>query len=688
MDTAFACAKHLYDRNIHPRVLLGPDDVLTLKRRIHSGKGKKIMDALRRATHPHVKTVLESDDFGGLGVAHDMAMIGILDDDQRAIDAVKRVIDRLPEAVARNKGDKSKDDILVHGALSPALFAFDLIYHHLTSRQRRAFMRWVIESQVREIIAMKRPAYYKCAGMNLMLGKIPTAIYAILAFRGEPGAPSLKAEMKELVSFFEASLNTAISSDGYPEEDTGYGTHFLSLLFQAAEALRRAGEFDAMTACPRLAKSGRALLHLIEPWGDNLAQTGDGSDTFHFRQYILPRLATLTSDPVILWLFGALHESKKELALYPRFHVPVDAATLISVDDLTEPVSPDKAKVSTGFVDRGRGFVSFRSGWEANDTLVVFDGAQRSPAAQGHFHASCGHFSLSALGEYFAIDTGRYHIEQDQHNLVLVDGKSGRSTNGEWKQCPYHGNLIDYLPGEFADFAAVDSSHQHDCYWARRYLCLVKGKGAPAYVWTVEDVNKANDYREFWWTLNTSPANTIRTASNHATAHGSRRGNMLDISFVLPPATSYTRPHTLSVTQDIKMGGSYKYLDAHAWAAKYDNPEDMIHWSVFKRPRLIAKVAGWNGRFMSLMIPRRRGDKPAKARRIPSLDNSLAAKITFPTVEDTIIFAYEHNMLEAGDIKGRGQWCVVRQSRKTGRVLAHALGHGTDLHVAGKNLMK
>jgi hypothetical protein len=105
---------------------------------------------------------------------------------------------------------------------------------------------------------------------------------------------------------------------------------------------------------------------------------------------------------------------------------------------------------------------------------------------------------------------------------------------------------------------------------------------------------------------------------------------------------------------------------------------------MMNRPRLLAKVAGYNGRFLSLMIPRRK-DKPLpKVERLPSMDNSLAVKITFPRCEDTFIWAYEHNLLEADDVKARGQWCVVRRARQTGKVLAHALGDGTHLAVRGR----
>jgi hypothetical protein len=418
-------------------------------------------------------------------------------------------------------------------------------------------------------------------------------------------------------------------------------------------------------------------------------------------------MATETRDPTLLWLHGTIsypiacagpadmsqrRVGMPELNLSPDYQIPVDDYSLLTLDDLRRPVHPSRTRTPTEYVDPERGIVTFRSSWKPDATFVVFDGAQRSAAAQGHAHDSGGHFSLSALGEYFAIDTGRYNIEQDQHNVVLVDGKSGRSTDGEWRMSWYHALLTQYQPGEFVDSATVDNSQMADCYWSRRTLGLVKdptATGAPAYVWTVEDINKANDYREFWWTMNVHPDHKIEIASQHATIVGSDHGNCLDVFFALPHPDAYPKPHTLELTQNVQLAGSQKYMwkDPLVLAEEYRKLVGHLEYGpVFARPRLVGKVSGYNGRFLSLMIPRRKGAPLPKVERLPSIDNSLAVKITFPKVEDIFIWAYEHNLLEADDVKARGQWCVVRRSRKTGKVLTHALGEGTSLAVAGRAL--
>jgi hypothetical protein len=87
---------------------------------------------------------------------------------------------------------------------------------------------------------------------------------------------------------------------------------------------------------------------------------------------------------------------------------------------------------------------------------------------------------------------------------------------------------------------------------------------------------------------------------------------------------------------------------------------------------------------MSLLLPRRAGEAKARVTRLKSLPNSLAVRVRFGRVEDTVIFAFEHGLLEAGDVRGRGTWCVVRREAESGRVLAWQMGEGRRLEVAGR----
>jgi len=359
------------------------------------------------------------------------------------------------------------------------------------------------------------------------------------------------------------------------------------------EPLRRAGIFDMYQTCPGYRKFGDAMLHFVQPWGQDLSNTGDHGDDFGNRELILGRLAAETVDATLIWLLrtlsynhGRLHpennqpEFYREASLGDDEQVPASMYSLFVLDMLDKGVHPGLAEKPTSFHGPQRGIVSFRSGWDADATFVVFDGSQRSPAGQGHAHASCGHFSLSALGEYFSIDTGRYNNEQSCHSVVLVNGKSGRGTEGDWTAVKHHGRLIEYAPAELMDIAGVDSSHQHDCYWAWRWLGLVKGAGAPAYTWIVDDLNACDDWAEYWWQMQCSPENKITLHDDSATITGWRHGKHLDVHFALPAAEEYPEPHEISLAQDLAICSSTKYVDPEripSRVARYPRPAAMVH---------------------------------------------------------------------------------------------------------------
>ena len=94
----------------------------------------------------------------------------------------------------------------------------------------------------------------------------------------------------------------------------------------------------------------------------------------------------------------------------------------------------------------------------------------------------------------------------------------------------------------------------------------------------------------------------------------------------------------------------------HKSIANFPDEKDLIHGPVFRRPRLLAKVFGANGHFLSLMIPRAKKERAAKVHQVKTVENALALRIEFNDAEktsDTLIWAYEHEMLEAALLRRR-----------------------------------
>lgn len=723
MTFNFGSAASFYSAGRHPRLLAGPKDLEAMRRRASSGRGKRIAQALRSWIDPVTdKMLAAADDKGAFEVVKgagfgtpfvwrvdDIAVMARIDGNDRYVEAVRRA---LRETV--REGLDGGETGYGRGSLQTVSVAYDMLCDHLPESERTRIIEWFLKCSIHATLNRYRESYFRRAGQNIGACAVMSATMSTLAIMGDPGVPDLTSELATLTHMFDATLNTYAGRDGYPWEDIGYGTSMAAYLVFVVESLRRAGVYDAYTACPRWAKFARSILHFIQPHGEHLTLTGDGAEWFHERLFILARQAAQTRDATTLWLLGRIPIADKWLAksrpgarrsggnadglpgkwphtpdleIAPGYFIPTTWFGLRILDDLKKPVHPAKANVPTHFVDRDRGLVSFRSGWGDEDTYVTFDGSQRSPSNQGHDHASCGHFSLTALGDYFSIDTGRYNIEQNCHSVVLIDGKSGHTNNGEWTMSWQAGRLIGYRPGKLVDTAAVDSSHQHNCYWAQRTLALVKGPKVVPYVWIVDDMNKANDLAEFWWQMHTSPENTIELRENGATVTGWRNGNQLDVHFALPSGEGFPVPHTLTMDQDEVTPSSYKYITNPRERAANDfkRPADQLQTAIFLRPRLLAKVRGYNGRFMSLLLPRKKASAAPKVERLAGIANTLAVTITWPTVQDTVIWAYEHQMLEAGDVVGRGDWCVIRRTRG-GKVIAYEVGDGRSLTVAGKKL--
>lgn len=720
MNWAFGSARQLYNEHVHPRLLAGPDDLPELRRLVRTGKGRVLMRAVRARVADLTAAVADiadltaalahhtvrTDPRGGsvLEGAAEIGLVSVLDGDPAAIETARRILAAIPEAERRGPRDTYSAGYASWGNLQ---LLYDFCFPLLSTAESEAFAAWAADVSVRQSLAKLRDGHYlRHTGANIPMVGLISALFSLLAIDGDPGTPDLAAEKAELLDYFQATLFGMMGENGYPHEDIGYGSGMVSLLARLVDVTRRAGLYDAYAQCPRYRRFGQAMLHFVQPWGRFLSNTGDYGADFGWRSPVFPRLAAENEDPTLLWLHGTLSYpiacsgpvdmrqrllDFPEIEVAPGLRVPVDAYSVLTLGDLRRAVHPARRPPPTQYMDPDRGIVTFRSSWAPDATFVVFDGAHRSSSAQGHSHDSGGHFSLSALGEYFAVDTGRYNIEQDQHNVVLVDGRSGRSTDGQWRMTWYHAALTDYAPAAFVDTARVDNSQMSNCYWSQRWLGLVKdpaGDSAPAYVWTVDDVNFANDYREFWWTLNANPDHRIRIDGKRATITGSDHGNCLDCFFVLPAPEVYPKPHRLRLTQNLQLAGSEKYLsDRRKLARDYrrlvGNP---AYGPSYARPRLVARVKGYNGRFLTLMVPRRKGEPVPVVERLEVVDNSLAAKLVFGEVEDTVIFAYDHCLLRANGVDARGQWCVVRRRRRDGRVTAWELGHGDSLTVAGQRL--
>src|ERR1051325_5264925 len=197
MNFSFGCAKDLYVGNRHPRVMIGPDDLVVLRRNIQRGDGRKIAEAIRTKIGPQVKRVLQTDDIASLlqgtvgrmdlvlpSQLHDMALMGVLDEDTEILTAAQRALLALPVFLAAPEKMNPSAYGRSAGVYSMAYgfhpLAYDLLYHRLSASERALYCDWVVRSCIRPAIVAARPSYYKNAGANTPIAETLPSIIGLL----------------------------------------------------------------------------------------------------------------------------------------------------------------------------------------------------------------------------------------------------------------------------------------------------------------------------------------------------------------------------------------------------------------------------------------------------------------------------------------------------------------------------
>ena len=137
-----------------PRVLIGPEDLHRIRRRVGSGLGKRILDAVKARVEPMTDLVRETEDLKGLlvdGLSQwdhpgtylfyrlpDMALVGAIERDEQVIDAVKKVLVALTQIRNGSKPGHGR-----YGAQAPLSIpmSYALMFDQLPDGEREKFVR-------------------------------------------------------------------------------------------------------------------------------------------------------------------------------------------------------------------------------------------------------------------------------------------------------------------------------------------------------------------------------------------------------------------------------------------------------------------------------------------------------------------------------------------------------------------
>lgn len=337
-------------------------------------------------------------------------------------------------------------------------------------------------------------------------------------------------------------LEKGHDGDGAFYEGPAYGSATLHYLSPFALALAVCGDRELVshTGWERIAEG---LAYELIPGTGRPNPLNDCNDGFQIEWLSL--LASQQNSGLAQWLWQTIDRPP---AGGETWHLPADGWSdtvtryLLYYDPSIEPMPPDRRDMPGVMHFRNRGLVDVRSGWRSEDFLLSFL-CDVFPAG-GHRQADRNHFSLHALGESFACDSG-YALERlpdttevlrlgalgEAHNLPLVMGEmQRRGPAGD------DGIVRADVQGDFPYIESeAGESHASARRFVRRTLCLPDAAGAPAAVIIVDRLDfEMHDRPMLSWLLHTAEGNRLECGRDRVSIVGCRRENRCDVRIATP----------------------------------------------------------------------------------------------------------------------------------------------------------
>lgn len=507
-------------------------------------------------------------------------------------------------------------------------------------------------------------------GGNISYCQVVNAAFCAMTWGPDSGHSKWMQTVDHAIEHTRCYLAYGCDDGGFGYEGTAYSHEVFHFMYLFAQLLYQNGFRNLFEDEPRMRTAVEASLHLTFPGAHWMVNSNDhGLLMPHSLSWLLYTTRHF-NDPLHLGLWyayqGPDHPVRPYGDVMPWYcktyqpgSVPVDqnAALLQTVLywDASAPFTPITASSrSTVAYAPGTHTSVMRTSWDADAVALYLPGAGRSHASQTHRHADCGHFCIHAYGEYLAIDTGRYNVDEDQHSVVLVDGKCHLPNQG-WGMSHLAGRKTGFYSSDLCTHICADAAHMKDCIWADRHFLFVPYGSNEAYIVMVDNINKDNARHEFRWQLHANPECSLDIQGpDSAVLRGGQA--RLDLQFLVPPASDFpASPHRLTLSSD-----------EAEWSWPYGRQGHQIHASTglmitsFRRPRLLAHVEGANCRLMTVMMPRRL-EAPVLAVNPRVHPGLLAVEIETPAGTDLVVAALDHGYIRIPELHALTHLALIRQ---------------------------
>lgn len=335
-------------------------------------------------------------------------------------------------------------------------YAYDFAFNYMTPQQQAQVRRVIAKSTAGRVwLGVRLPQHFRNWNwVNIGLSQPLLA----LAIEGEEGYD--ERVYRKGVEIARDYLTYGISKDGCSTEAVGYTQFGFVWGAPFMVAASRRGE-------PLIAHSHhRAMLdwylHSMEPQGATWTSHGDGGDggpaihVMSMWKYFYP------DDPRTDVLWKNMVAAAPRQDIYAgRYHIIEPLLYACDPNPKFDDLSVEALKLPERWFDPERSSLIARSGWEKDAAAMQFE-CRTDSHGPSHEHADRGAFTFSALGRVWAKDNFR-SIETRHHNSVLVDGKG----QGFW---PGPGRWVGQADEGWAMQAACDAKDAYDWWWPKQIL--------------------------------------------------------------------------------------------------------------------------------------------------------------------------------------------------------------------------
>lgn len=671
--------------SLEPRGFLAGFDINELRRKIATAPYDKAWARLVQRGKEQIALVRASKFTkytGAIGwhnpatAVLEAALMALLVDDRDALEYVHESIAFLAEkAKARKDNPKAKFDN-IHAHIQVAIAA-DMLRTKLSDEALTTHLAFMRDHAIDYHLGPEGFARYN-AGNNINWCQNVHAAGCALLWGEDCGHPDWRSVVEIGIKHTRGYLKYGCDEAGFSFEGTGYGHGVFFNLFNFVQLLKQSGYADLYVQEPRLKRIFDSTLQSMFP--DRSFFTNDNDVGLHGAASVYYLLFAYRQwrDPFYMGFWneyqGPDHPMRPYGDFFPWLNRVCDqnepALDMLSSIffailywDASAPATPlEQLNRPTTTYSPGTERADFRTSWSRDAVYVNILGAGRSHMSQTHRHADTGHFSFFAHGDYLAIDTGRYNSNEDQHNVVLVDGKNHLHVNN-WGMDGNKGRLENFQSRGDLTYIMADAAHMKGCFWADRHFFFVKYGPDQAYLAILDNLNPDNAKHNFLWQLQANHDCKIDIQSDTKAALVGPRAR-LDMTFAVPGPLDFPgSPHVMTLRQDIQ-----------EWQWPYGKPQEIsgilkvgvLQSSVY-RPRLLADVTGLNGVILSLLSPRRHGEAPLPVRHVPR-KFLLEMEIEAGEYRDTILAAPDRGYIETETVSAMTELAWIRRDQ-TGRVL-------------------